>query len=388
MSILAWGALGVAGLYFALLLALALRAYFGIDRLAALPLPSRSQWPRLSLVTPARDEAASLEAAVRSRLESDYPDLEIVLVDDRSRDATGDIADQLAAHDPRVQAIHVAALPAGWLGKVHALARGAEAASGEWLLFTDADVHFSPDALRRAVGYCEDRRLDFLAAFPDLWSGGLWIDVAISSLLRSLSLGTRRRAIEDPTSRASAGSGVFNLVRRSVLARTAGFESLKLEVIDDACLAQMVKRSGARCSIVQACGLVGLHYYRSLGEMVRGGEKNAFALVGRFRLVPLLLASAVLLALAWAPLLAIAAGGRYAIAGALLLGLDWAGALVLAAWLRRPLLPALLTPIGSSIGVYIALRSGALALRHGGIAWRDTFYSLTDLRAGARFKLF
>ena len=364
------------------------RAALQVDRLAALPLPVREAWPRLSVVTPARDEAEALEAAVRSRLCSDYPELEIVLVDDRSRDGTGAIADRLATEDPRVKVLHVAALPAGWLGKVHALARGAALASGEWLLFTDADVHFAPDTFRRAVGYCEARGLDFVAAFPDLWPGGVGVDAAISSLMRSLALGSRRLAIEDPRSRASVGGGVFNLVRRSALARTKGFEHLKLEVIDDAALGQMLKWSGARCSVVNGCGLIGLHYYRSLGEMFRGGEKNAFAFVGRFRVWRLLVVVLAILLLEWSPVAALLAGGWFAVAGAALLAIDWLGALVLAGWLRRPWLAALLTPIGATLGMLIALRSGTLAMRRGGISWRETFYSLEELREGARFELF
>jgi glycosyltransferase involved in cell wall biosynthesis len=107
----------------------------------------------------ARDEAATLETTVRGLLAQDYPGLEVVVVDDRSSDGTGAIADRLAAADPRVTAVHVRELAAGWLGKVHALARGLEQARGALVLFTDADITFAPGALARAVGWMEARGL-------------------------------------------------------------------------------------------------------------------------------------------------------------------------------------------------------------------------------------
>src|SRR6185369_2740694 len=108
-----------------------------------------------SVVVPACNEARTIERALTSLLAQDYPDLEIVLVDDRSSDETGAIIEHLAASDRRISAIHVRELPAGWLGKVHALQRGLERARGELVLFTDADIHFAPGALRRAVAWVE-----------------------------------------------------------------------------------------------------------------------------------------------------------------------------------------------------------------------------------------
>ena len=115
--------------------------------------PEPARWPRVSLIVPARDEARDLERAVRTRLTDDYPNLQVILVDDRSTDGTGAIADRLAADDPRVKVVHVTELPAGWLGKLNALHRGVAEADGEWLLFSDADIEFAPGTLRRTRIY-------------------------------------------------------------------------------------------------------------------------------------------------------------------------------------------------------------------------------------------
>ena len=387
MIVVAWVLVGLAALYFGAIASVAVAARRDIEVLADLPVPELTHWPRLSVITPARDEAAGLEKALRSKLTSTYPALELVAVDDRSKDGTGAIIDALAAEDSRVRAVHVTELPAGWLGKLNALQRGKEAATGEWLLFTDADIHFTPDALTRAVGYVERRGLDFLAVFPDLWPSGVLVDAGITALMRSLSLGMRKRAAENPKSRMAVGGGVFNLVRRAALDRSAGLADLKMEVIDDIGLAQMIKRSGGKCSVANAQGLVGLHFYRSVGEMIRASEKNAYGAAGRFELKRLLPFVTLFFLLEWSPFWAIACGGALRWAGVGLLVLDYGGALAFTAWMRRPLLSALLTPVGATIGIWAALRAAYLTTLHGGISWRETFYSLEDLRKGRRFTI-
>ena len=120
-------------------------------QLGALCPPEPPSWPELGVVIAASNEAETIEPALRSLLAQDYPSLEIVMVDDRSTDRTGTIVDHLAASDARISRVHVRVLPAGWLGKVHALQRGVERVRGDFVLFTDADIHFAPGALRRAV---------------------------------------------------------------------------------------------------------------------------------------------------------------------------------------------------------------------------------------------
>lgn len=151
--------------------------------LARVEPPEPPRWPRLSIIVPGCNEGDRMEAAARTLLAQDYPNLQIVLVDDRSGDQTGRIVDRLASEDPRVVAIHVTELPDGWLGKVHALNTGLAVCSGRFVLLTDADVHFEAGTLRKAVALCVSEGLDHLAAMPDLWAGTRVCDAVVNSFL-------------------------------------------------------------------------------------------------------------------------------------------------------------------------------------------------------------
>jgi hypothetical protein len=377
--------LGVAGAIYSLATAIGMvRAVRSVPVLAQTSARAPGRWPRVSIVIPACNEAGDIEEAVRSRLRDDYPELEIVLVDDRSTDGTGEIVDRLALEDGRVRAIHVNELPAGWLGKLFALHRGAQLASGELLLFSDADVHVTPGALRRAVALFQSERLDHLGVLPGLWSSGLLLDAAFSAFFRLVWLAARPWAVPDPRSKAACGVGAFNLVRRSAFERSPGFEYLKLEQADDAALGQMLKRSGARCAVANGRGDVGLHFYRSLRDMARGIEKGG----ARWPFAGVCAGMVVLLALELGPWLALTAPGAWPRAlGAAGATLSVAATVGVAHWMRHPLLPAVLAPVGVILLATMMLRASALAAVRGGVSWRGTFYRTSDLRAGSRFTI-
>jgi len=298
------------GTYMALSLAYWLRTLYGVLRmrrcvrqLDELDPPEPETWPTLSVIVPACNEADKIEPACRSLLTEDYPALEIILIDDRSTDATGEIIDRLASQDDRVRAIHITELPDGWLGKTNALNTGLAASGGQFVLFTDADVHFEVGTLRKAVAWCVERKLDHLAALPALWPGTLATDAIVSAFLRSLlTLITPPWRAQDPNSKGFLGVGAFNMVRREAFEVTGGFEHLRLEVADDMGTAMMMKRSGAKADVVAAFDNVALHWYRTVGEAWRGAEK-AFATAG-CRFAPMVIVALVSLALEASPLLA------------------------------------------------------------------------------------
>jgi hypothetical protein len=353
--------------------------------------PEPPVWPSVSLLVPARDEEHGVEAALQSKLAIDYPALEVVFIDDRSTDGTGAIADRLAKEDPRLKVVHVTQLPDGWLGKVHALHRGAQAATGEWLLPTDADIHFAPATLKKAMARCLRRGDDVLAAFPAFKPSTLLIDAVLADFARTVLAPLQTDQVEDPTSKVGIGVGVFTLVRRAAYDASPGWEDLKLEIADDVTLGMVLKRSGARCSVVLARSYLQLTMYPTFDSLVKGVEKSACAL-GRYRLLPQVLVQLLMLGLDVVPWLAlgvglhrgdatlIAAGG---LAGALVMISSAVAVSVLGLHPWR----ALLSPFGGVLFHLLLLVTGLQAHARGGVRWRGTLYPLAALRAGMRFKL-
>ena len=354
--------------------------------------PEPPHWPKLSLIAAACNEGDKVGPAARTLLALDYPDLEIILVDDRSTDETGEVLDRLAAEDPRLRVLHVTELPDGWLGKVHALHRALGEATGEWVLFTDADVHFQPRALKTAVGYCLPRGLDYMAAFPIVWRTNLLLEAVIAASIRQLIATVRPWQLGDPQAGGYLGVGAFNLVRRSALAATKGFEHLRMEVADDAGLALMLKDSGAACELVNAFDLLGLHWYRSVGEIMGASERLfATAVDCRFRKALTLAPLALALELApfLAPLALLLDGPlRYVGAAGATVSAAWVAASVLMSrWVRQPAWPALLSPLTAPLAAFAVVRAAVLGRRQGGIVWRGTLYPTEALRAGKRLRL-
>ena len=184
MPLLGWAMLGLL----LVIVASGLDVLIGLRRIDSLArVPPRNDGPLVTLVTAARDEAFGIEAAARSLLALEYPALEFVMVNDRSTDRTGEILDGLAIRDSRVRVVHVRELPAGWLGKNHALHRGAAVARGEWILFADADIVMDPTTVGRAMQYVERRGVDHLTLLPRLVMPGILLEAFLSVFVVGLS---------------------------------------------------------------------------------------------------------------------------------------------------------------------------------------------------------
>ncbi|MCC6751800.1 MAG: glycosyltransferase [Deltaproteobacteria bacterium] len=365
--------------------------------------PEPEAWPRLTVVVPACNEAAVLEPALATLLAQDYPDLELLLVNDRSTDGTDRVVEELAARDPRVRAVHVRALPAGWLGKVHACHVGLGEASGAFVLFTDADVHYAPGVLRRAVSLAVARKLDQLSLMPRFVSPTFWLRVAVNAFAALFMVQVRPERVEDPRRPDYCGVGAFNLVRRTALDPAEGLGWLRLEVADDVGLGLLVKRRGGRCEVRAAPVELAVEWYSSLGAMFRGLEKNMFSVIGRFSVV--LIAARMLMML-------VAIVGPFLALGLPALGLSGAlaqhvprsallavGAAGLLAWGSVPLVsaamrarfgtpfgPGLLGPLGLFLLLLMVARSTWACVRRGAILWRGTAYPLRELAAHQRVK--
>jgi glycosyltransferase involved in cell wall biosynthesis len=248
-----------------------------MPRLTEVVVPPDAPPPSVSVIVPSRDEAREVEAATRSLLRQEGVRLEVIAVDDRSTDDTGAILDRIAAEDPRLRVVHVRSLPEGWLGKNHACHEGAAAAGGEWLLFTDGDVHLAPDALRRAIAYAVQHRLGHMIASPFMVTGGFWERAFVSSFAIMVSLKFRMWELPRKGTGAYVGVGAFNLVRRADYLAAGGHRTLALEVVDDVKLGLILRRSGVRQGAVDSEGLVRVRWQRGLVASWRGLVKNSFA---------------------------------------------------------------------------------------------------------------
>jgi glycosyltransferase involved in cell wall biosynthesis len=254
---------------------------------------------RLSVIIPARDEEADLRESLRSVLDQADVDLEVIVVNDHSRDQTGSIAESMARSDPRVRALHDPELPPGWLGKCNAMQRAAALASGDVLLFSDADIMHNPRCFVTALAELEQRHLDFLSLFPRMQFVTLSENIILPALVGGMAL-FATPGIEDPKSSDALAAGAFLMVRARVFRALGGFESIKHEMLDDVALAKLVKKNGYRVGFRIAPELLSVRLYKDNRHAFWGMTKNILtALNGRFWIAPAVILVTILVF--WTP---------------------------------------------------------------------------------------
>ncbi len=340
--------------------------------------------PLVTVIVPARNEEAAVAGCLRSLLDQDYPRTHVIAVNDRSTDSTGSLVDALAAEQPaRLTVLHVRDLPAGWLGKTHAMALAAEHAGSteqpDWLLFTDADILFAPSAIRLALTEAVAHTADHLVVPPTPILVGAG-EAGLLGLFQLMgSWGVRLWRVPDPRSRRDVlGIGAFGLVRASAYAQIGGFAALRLAVLEDLGLARAIKAAGLRSRVAFGTGLIRLRWAEGAFGLVNVLTKNLFAL---FAFQPLLLLGGCtgIMMLTIAPLIGLCFSGTRlpsTLAIAAIAGMYG----LLARYSRLPFWSFLLYPLGALLLVYSLVRSMTTTLRQGGVLWRGTFYPLAELR--------
>ena len=338
--------------------------------------------PSVSILMAARDEAERMPRALATLLAQDHPDYEVVAVDDRSADGTGGILRRAQEQDERLQLVRVEDLPPGWLGKPHALQQAFERCRGEWLVFTDADVRFAPEVLRRALAMAQRGGQDHLTLFGAVDMVGFWEKVAVSFFGMGLILYCQAWKVSNPRSRAYCGVGSFQMIRRSTYEAIGTHRRLAMEVVDDMKLGKLVKDGGFRSGVGAAQKSIAVRWQEGFRNVIRGTTKNLFAGAG-FRVWRALGQMIMLLAFNVLPFVALpltsgiqlVLAAFSAVLGVTLLGV-WARATGTSS------LYGLTIPLGGSILCYMLARSMVITLVQGGVRWRDTFYSLEDVRKG------
>lgn len=339
--------------------------------------------PSLSIVVAARDEEQELERALSSLLCLDYPNLEIVLVNDRSTDQTQEIAERLRNEHPqgqRLQIIECQELPEGWLGKVHAQHLGALKTQNEHILFTDADVCFTPESLALAVTAQKVLRVDHLVVAPRIETHGFWEKSLVGYFFTLFNLHYRPSRVHIDETRF-VGVGAFNLLTRSSLQELRYLEPLRMQVADDIHLGRMIKGSGLRQACLLGGEQVSVRWFRGLWGAVVGLEKNAYAGL-EYQFFYAIAAGIASGGPGFLLLLSLATSS-WGLATAIM-GLSLAMGLLVHKSFKLPLAIGLSFPLASLVLAFTILRSTFLAELRGSIRWRDTRYSLKELRAAHR----
>jgi glycosyltransferase involved in cell wall biosynthesis len=346
--------------------------------------------PRVSIIVPARNEEDSIEQALNTLLALDYDNFEVIAVNDRSTDSTGEIMERIAkdsalaaeAGRPALRVIHHTELPPGWLGKTHAMWTAVKHATGEWLLFTDADVLFKPESLRRALAYAESQPADHVVLFPRMIMKRPGEYMMIAFFQTMFMFGHRPWKVADPSTDDHMGVGAFNLVRRRAYDAVGTYEALRMEVLDDMKLGKVVKNAGFAQRNVFGGDLISIRWAHGAMGIVNNLTKNFFAVLSFqwwrtvisavglafLNLGPFL---GIFLAHGWARVpYAVALGSMFAI----YIGMSWRSAV--------PPYYFLLHPVSTALFIYTLLRSMTLTLWNDGIVWRGTKYPLEELRKG------
>lgn len=363
-------------------------AYLGLPKVSDLALPEfdvePSGNPQLTVVVPARNEQAHIQSCVESLLAQDYAHLRVIAVDDRSIDGTGAVLDRLAAaHADRLRVLHISELPAGWLGKSHAMHTAAQEAIGrdgaEYLLFTDADIYFRPDALRRSLAYAVALDADHMVLAPTMISKR-WDEAAVLGYFQVFGLWAARAwRVANPRTRDALGIGAFNLVRGSAYEKVGGFAAFPLAVLEDLTLARRMKRAGFQARVAFGIDMVQVHWAAGTAGLVGVMTKNLFA-VFNYR-IPLLLAGVGwMTAFCFAPFVGVWVPGLRLPSMIALTAMAW-GYVLLRRVSNLQARNVIFAPYAIVVFIYTLLRSMFMTLRQGGVIWRGTFYSLAELRA-------
>ena len=236
--------------------------------------------PLISVIIPARDEARNIERCVTSLLAQDYGHFEVIVVDDRSKDATPVILANLATarsqENPRLRVLSGEELPEGWAGKPHALFQGAEIARGSWLCFMDADTFAEPNLLSASFTAAQEGKADLFTILTAQELGTFWERVVLPVVFTALSVGFSPRRVNDPTKPDAIANGQFILIQHSVYTAVGGHAAVRDQIVEDKALAARVKGAGYRLVIADGREVARTRMYTSLPEIWEGWTKNIY----------------------------------------------------------------------------------------------------------------
>ena len=366
-----------------ILLIFFLEVHFGLKSIQRLECvtPSLKYCPKISIIITAKDEEAAILKTLNHISQLDYPNLEIICVNDRSEDATGKLIDAFSKKDPRIKPIHITQLPEGWMGKNHAAHCASKQASGDWLLFIDADVQLKEDMLKRLMTYIQKKEIDHITIlFHYLCNGFIYNIFHIAHKSFGFVIGLKPWMARVRASKRSINIGHFCLVNKAVYEQCGGHQAVAMQCLEDVRFGELVKKHGFKQEAINCQYHAEIEWYATWQEMFRGIRKNSFAFF-HYQLTPVILGSIGWVLLFILPFFAVFFTHGYAqLAFGASIFFLYAIAFDACRFFKMPLRYLPFLPIGLIMHLWPMYASVFYFYKNKGIYWRGTFYSADKLR--------
>jgi chlorobactene glucosyltransferase len=350
--------------------------------------PPTTNAPLISICIPARNEENNIRRCAASALEQDYPNIEVIVLDDRSTDATLTQLKEIASGDSRLLPISGSDLPEGWAGKPYALFQASAAAHGEWLCFVDADTFLAPQAISSCYAKALETKADMFTTMNEQVLGSFWEKVIMPLVMTALSVGFSPRKVNDPNTRDAIANGQFIMIKRTVYDAIGGHEKVKDQIVEDKAISEQVKWNGHRLIVANGMKVIRTRMYTNLPSMWEGWTKNIYLglrdhpsmlMLGAFGATLALIAAFFLPV--W-PLLGINwyfnNGAWQAIAVSVEAMIVWAAVIYVRAKVARGMnisaWYALTTPLGAGVFAAMMLTSAWKVISGQGVTWRGRKY--------------
>jgi glycosyltransferase involved in cell wall biosynthesis len=240
--------------------------------------------PLVSVMVAAKDEEACIERCVRSMLDQDYPNFEMIVCNDRSDDNTAAIVEKIAAEDPRLRLVNIENLPEGWCGKNNAMQTGIMQSKGEWICMIDADCRQTSNrTLSVAVEHARTNDIDLFSILPDLEMKGFWEKVIQPVCSGVMMIWFSPDKVNNPKKPNAYANGAFMLMRRDVYEAAGRHEAVKDQVNEDMHMADLIKKSGRKLRVLRGDGLYKVRMYTSFKQIIRGWSRIFFGTFGTLK---------------------------------------------------------------------------------------------------------
>ena len=343
--------------------------------------PDARKHPRISVVIPARNEQSDIEATVRGALQQGGVEVEVIVINDHSSDATGEIINRLAAEDPRVRALHDPPLKDGWLGKANAMQYGSQFATGDYIVFTDADISHKQGSFVAAVAEMQEHQLSLLSLMPLFVWESIWENAAAPAFLLAMT-NFLSGPIHDPDSDDALAIGAFIMVDAEVYRSLGGHEGVRGQMLDDVMLSRYFKSKGQRVAFRVAPQCLSVRMYSSARAVFYGSIKNCLAVFGEnfWLAIPLAVTFAVGgMSVLSAPFVGLFTGNLTLLALGLLVYAEvWFGVVMARSYMKTNLLKL----AGFVVGVPLIMGAATVAIYqavfYGSVLWRGRAIRVAD----------